>query len=394
MDRTDGLLERVEALERHTAALERLAHTVAQRLRWWRGLACGLVALALLSWALPPGTAQEDITAGRPGRLEERLAALEHKLRHLISATNEEGLPEVRITGANLRIVNGLGRTDCTDEQGNPMPDCPNGLGNLIVGYNEPRTEGFENMRTGSHNIVVGKEHNFSRFGGLVVGLHNEISGDFSAISGGGGNIASGTISSISGGGGASVASGLGASISGGSTNTASGAFSSVSGGLLNNATNAQSWVGGGTANTASGLRSSVSGGLDNTAEGDHSSISGGEGNEASGEVSSISGGEHNLASGIGSSVSGGRDNGPPANTPQSAVGETWSKRLRTAGRRGRSAVRLRAACAHRRLRSSRGAARVFTAGAASVRSQRLTAHGMSASITGLGPLIPEINDP
>ena len=80
--------------------------------------------------------------------------------------TTPDGLQEVVITGANLRIVNGLGRTDCTDNDGHPIPDCPNGLGNLIVGYNELR-EFRENIRTGSHNVVVGMQHNFSRFGGV-----------------------------------------------------------------------------------------------------------------------------------------------------------------------------------------------------------------------------------
>jgi hypothetical protein len=78
----------------------------------------------------------------------------------------------------------------------------PNGLGNLIVGYNEPRPEGNENIHTGSHNVVVGLGHNFSRVGGLVVGITNTISGDFATVSGGRGNSASAFASAISGGGG------------------------------------------------------------------------------------------------------------------------------------------------------------------------------------------------
>jgi hypothetical protein len=130
-----------------------------------------------------------------------------------------------------LHIVNGLGSTDCTDEQPEPepIPDCPNGLGNLIVGYNEPRAFA-ENVRTGSHNVVVGSQHNFSRFGGLVVGNFNTISGDFASVSGGLGNTASGEFSSVSGGAG-NMASGFAASVSGGQENTVSGEFSSVSGG-------------------------------------------------------------------------------------------------------------------------------------------------------------------
>jgi hypothetical protein len=179
----------------------------------------------------------------------------------------------VVISGANLRIVNGLGRTDCTDEQGYQIPECPNGVGNLIVGYNELRAitpdcepERFcTNARTGLHNVVVGTSHNFSSFGGLVVGALNEISGVFASVSGGAGNIASGNFASVSGGEG-SIASGPGSSVSGGSFNTASGGVASISGGTFNTATRAGSSVSGGEQNIASGVASTVSGGLNRRA--------------------------------------------------------------------------------------------------------------------------------
>jgi hypothetical protein len=77
------------------------------------------------------------------------VAALEDLLKHFSCEGND-----VFITGANLHLVNGLDGTETT-----------NGLGNLIVGYNETRFE-EENIRTGSHNVVVGLQHNFSSFGG------------------------------------------------------------------------------------------------------------------------------------------------------------------------------------------------------------------------------------
>jgi hypothetical protein len=86
--------------------------------------------LAVLTWALPAGLAKED-PDGSQKDLEQRVAALEKLLKHF----SRKGT-EVTIKGANLHIVNGLGSTDCTDEQGEEIPDCPNGLGNLIVGYN------------------------------------------------------------------------------------------------------------------------------------------------------------------------------------------------------------------------------------------------------------------
>jgi hypothetical protein len=209
MDNMDNFRERFEALARQTEhlkhqthALEEHTRTIARRLRWWRGLACGLVVLTLLTWALPSSIAQD---AQKKKSLEERVAALEDLLQPFSRDGNE-----VFITGANLHIVNGLGQTDCQN-----LSDCPNGLGNLIVGYNESRDDGEFDIRTGSHNVVLGQRNNFSRFAGLVVGNFNEISGDFAVVSGGELNTASGDF----------------ASVSGGFENTASSFASSVSGG-------------------------------------------------------------------------------------------------------------------------------------------------------------------
>jgi len=160
----------------------------------------------------------------------------------------------LRIEGVNLQIVNGTGTTD----------GVVDGLGNLIVGYNEIGNPNGDD-RTGSHNIVTGEASSFSSHGGLVAGLGNTISGAWASISGGGGNTASGFASSVSGGYG----------------NTASGNYASVSGGGYNTASQSISSVSGGRYNIASGTYSSVSGGQSNTASGDRSSVSGGNGRSA-----------------------------------------------------------------------------------------------------------------
>ncbi len=247
--------------------LEQQMSTVTRQLRWWRGLAAGLLALAMLTWALPAGTA-DDVKHDDKKGLEQRVAALEKLLKHFSRKGNE-----VTIKGANLHLVNGLGRTNCGPQE-EPIPDCPNGLGNLIVGYNEPR--GFEpDERTGSHNVVVGQQHNFSRFGGLVVGEFHTISGDFAVVSGGSTNTASGPAAVVSGGS-TNTASGVRASISGGSTNTASEFLAVVSGGLRNTATRAPfASVSGGFENTASGESAVVSGGNNRTAAGDFDWVAG-----------------------------------------------------------------------------------------------------------------------
>jgi hypothetical protein len=292
----DHIHARLEALEQRT-------HTVERQLRWWRGVACGLLVLAVLTWALPLGQA-----ADAPLRMiADEVAAL----RDILTVVRfDAAAKEVVITGANLRLVNGLGATDTT-----------NGLGNLIVGYNEPRSfPGAVDTRTGSHNVVVGSEHNFSSFGGLVVGLQNEILGAFASISGGQGSRASGLSASVSGGSGnwamgdtssvsggrVNIASGLSTSVSGGFQNIAGGLVASVSGGEFNSAPGNGAAVSGGNLNTASGELAAVSGGALNTASGNRSSVSGGGGrvtedvmgNTASGDFSSVSGGRNRTAAG------------------------------------------------------------------------------------------------
>jgi hypothetical protein len=58
---------RLDALERHIQAVHQHTHTVERQLRWWRGLAGGLVALALLTWELPSGTAQDATHGDKKG---------------------------------------------------------------------------------------------------------------------------------------------------------------------------------------------------------------------------------------------------------------------------------------------------------------------------------------
>jgi hypothetical protein len=241
MDSMDNFRERLEALEHQT-------YTLARQARWWRGIACGVMLLALVSMPLQSGKAADT----QPGTMADRMAAMEHKLSAM--AFNDAA-NEVVITGANLRIVHGLGSTNTT-----------NGLGNLIVGYNEERGDGTDN-RTGSHNVVVGSQNNFSSFGGLVVGAFNEIGGPLASVSGGRANTASGDFSSVSGGAG-NKAIGNGSSVSGGDTNTAGGFFSSVSGGEGNVASGNFSSVSGGSSNTAFGEAASVSSGANRTAPG------------------------------------------------------------------------------------------------------------------------------
>ncbi len=157
----------------------------------------------------------------------------------LVNVTRNEN--DVYFDTMNIHVRSGTGSTD-----GNV-----NGLGNLIIGYNELRNDSTDN-RTGSNNLVLGSDNNYKSYGGTVGGIWNEISGQYSSVIGGSINIAS-----------------IGRSVViGGYDNRASGGYSVVSGGA---------------SNTASSSASSVSGGSDNIAYGERSSVSGGQSRNSSG---------------------------------------------------------------------------------------------------------------
>lgn len=227
--------------------------------------------------------------------LQQQVAELQAKLAAV--SINYDG--DMVISGVNVYIQDGQGTTHC----GPPFSDhdC-NGKGNLIVGYDQ--NDG-EDVKTGSHNVVIGDRHTYTSYSGLVLGRNNEISNVGTSVTSGVNNVASGLYASVSGGRN-NDASGNYASVSGGDDNVASGVRSSVSGGNGNIASGDRSSVSGGRENTTSGETASISGGLSNTASGWNSSVSGGVLNEASGENSSVSGGNINNAQGVNSTVSGG----------------------------------------------------------------------------------------
>ncbi|HZO91672.1 MAG TPA: hypothetical protein VFB38_25340 [Chthonomonadaceae bacterium] len=187
---------------------------------------------------------------------------------------------DVMVRSANLRLQNGTEATSIA-----------NGLGNLILGYNESRTGGADGTdnRIGSHNLILGRKNNYDGYGGIVAGYHNSISGELNSVLGGTFNIANGLAAVVCGGG-TNQASGSQAVVSGGRENVALEDSSAVSGGFHNLASNSFASVTGGAFNTAAGLGSSVAGGDNNTANGFKSVISGGQFNIVNGKWSAISG--------------------------------------------------------------------------------------------------------
>lgn len=109
--------------------------------------------------------------------LETENAALKTKTASM-SLQSVDGQPVVRFTGVNLQLVDGTGDTYGT----------PNGTGNLIVGYN---ANYYAYSRAGSHNIVIGDDHGYSRNGALIAGHSDQALNDSVSITGGKANTAS-----------------------------------------------------------------------------------------------------------------------------------------------------------------------------------------------------------
>lgn len=94
-------------------------------------------------------------------------------LRHLSIVQLDDGqggtVKTLRISDLNVQIVNGLNSTETI-----------NGLGNLIIGYNELQIS--NNNRTGSHNLIAGSNNDYTNYASIVAGLNNVALSNYSAI--------------------------------------------------------------------------------------------------------------------------------------------------------------------------------------------------------------------
>jgi hypothetical protein len=263
--------------------LERCEH----RQRAIGGLLLATIAAAAIFSTRVPAISQT------PMQLQAEITAIQNTLKYVTTTGTD-----MVISGANLHIVNGTADTATT-----------NGLGNLIVGYNEKRNDTPNtDVRTGSHNLILGSANSYSSYSGIIAGRHNTITGNFACVQGGFGSTASGAYANVCGGNG-NIASNTYSFVGGGEVNTASGLASSVTGGQGNKATAQSSAVGGGNGNTASGQYANIGGGYENTASGPYSFIGGGQGDTTAGSASSITGGNGNKATVADSTIVGGQSN-------------------------------------------------------------------------------------
>ncbi len=155
--------------------------------------------------------------------LEKKVTILEKRVNDLLAVlqgvTREQ--ETIVFSGVNVQVTNGGGSTT----------GKPNGLGNLIIGYNEDRGKEVVTDHSGSHNLIVGSAHSYSSYGGVAIGSYHTIAAPYASVTGGYANEAKGGY----------------ATVSGGQLNKAIGKFSTVSGGMTRVAENSNSWQGGDT---------------------------------------------------------------------------------------------------------------------------------------------------
>jgi uncharacterized coiled-coil protein SlyX len=272
-----ALLARIDALEANDAAQDATIASLAADVATLQSdvdalqTDVGTLQTDVAALQTDVGTLQTDV-----GTLQTDVAALQTDVAALqtltasMSLETVDGQPVVRFTRVNVQIVDGSGNTAGA-----------NSLGNLIIGYNarnrsntgddqeplppdERTRELWLDLRSGSHNLIVGDNHTYSSWGGFVAGANNRITGTSATVVAGTGNAAT-SHNSVTVGGFDNDANGNASVIVGGRGNESTGEHSAVLGGESNDASNVRSTVAGGFNNHAAGRWSAILGGINNT---------------------------------------------------------------------------------------------------------------------------------
>ena len=207
----------------------------------------------------------------------------------------------VLISGANFQVVNG-----------SESQLSENALGNIVVGYNPVDSVEQNDLRTGSHNLILGSGQTYLGSCNIIGGNGNQTNGDFGIVSGltneysgyGGGMIGgSQNLSSLT----------YGATL-GGKKNTLNSDGGAIVGGYNNEVRREQAvvvagsnnWIGDdpGT-NNRYGV---ICGGRSNSIhDGQFGGVFGGQNNEVNGELANVLGGSGNIA--MNGLIAGGQGN-------------------------------------------------------------------------------------
>ena len=229
------------------------------------------------------------------GQVEALQSAVIPGLSDHVSIEDDQTL---LISGVNLQVVNGAGSTSAV-----------NGLGNVIVGYNE--SDSLTTERGGSHNLVMGRWNQYGSFSGIAHGLRNSVLNDESAVIAGSNNVVSGVRSAVFGGD-QNTASGNKVVAMGGAENEAKGSVTSILGGSSNVSDGTASVIVGGAANQTLGNRTAVLGGGSNVSNGHVGVVVGGQGNatpELASGYAAVFGGRYNMGGDYCGTILGGYEN-------------------------------------------------------------------------------------
>jgi len=258
------------------------------------GVVAASDALMVLKTAVGDATSLTCEQAQTTGDLQARVTQLEALLAHFTVEGNN-----LVLSGMNLQIINGEGSTGTV-----------NGLGNLIVGYDETDVNKNDEPiddKTGSHNLVIGAEHTYTSFGAIVAGADNVSEAPGASVLGGSSNTASGENAVVVSGTENEAQGDDSAVLSGNNNITDEDADeAAIAAGAFNRTFALDSFVGGGLSNHTRGFASSITGGEFNRTEFERTSVTGGHDNVAAAPDSTVSGGAYNRAEGFAATVSGG----------------------------------------------------------------------------------------
>lgn len=117
---------------------------------------------------------------------EETAVLVKETAKKLACVSKTSNKENFVLEGCNVFVVNGEDHTETT-----------NGLGNLIIGYNGITPDPFDGsvrcgtksgtgcQRSGSHNLVIGDDHEYLSYGGIVTGNENTITDKYATVIGG-----------------------------------------------------------------------------------------------------------------------------------------------------------------------------------------------------------------